>query len=189
MISQDAWPKIVDTHFHDGAGRVLRPVWPIKPAINTFMTAYDLSEVWCLRTHDHTSLTTHWRSFSWWGMEGIAICLPIKAARNSLLSEYNLSVVWFSTMHDQTSLTLLWRSFCHGSIHNAEWSNLAQSIIHIVLAAFLVFSFTFFLITMLFFNNTLIYIIMICKIACLSVNARHQLQDRSIRCSGLQNEC
>jgi len=32
--------------------------------------------------------------------------------------------------------------------------NLAQSIIHIVLAAFLVFLFTFFFITTLFFNNT-----------------------------------
>jgi len=32
--------------------------------------------------------------------------------------------------------------------------NLAQSIIQIVLAAFLAFSFTFFLITMLFFNDT-----------------------------------
>jgi hypothetical protein len=31
---------------------------------------------------------------------------------------------------------------------------LAQSIIHFVLAAFMAFSYTFFLITMLFFNNT-----------------------------------
>jgi hypothetical protein len=31
---------------------------------------------------------------------------------------------------------------------------LAQFIIHVVLAAFLAFSFTFFLITTLFFNNT-----------------------------------
>ena len=67
--------------------------------------------------------------------------------------------------------------------------NLAQSIIHIVLAAFLLFSFTFFLITTLFFNNTSIYIIIISKIPCLTVNACHQLQDRSIHCSGLQNEC
>ena len=73
-------------------------------------------------------------------------------------------------------------------IHNMESLNLANSIIHIVLAAFLAFLFTF-LITTLFFNNTCIDIIMISKILCLSVNARHQLQDRSIRCSCLQNEC
>jgi hypothetical protein len=67
--------------------------------------------------------------------------------------------------------------------------NLAPYIIHIVLAAFLVISFTFFLITMLFFNNILIYIIIISKILYLLVNACHQLQDPSIPCSGLQNEC
>jgi hypothetical protein len=67
--------------------------------------------------------------------------------------------------------------------------NLAHSIIHIVLAAFLAFSLTFFLITMLFFSNASIWIIIYCNILCLSVNAHHQLQDHSIRCSGLQHEC
>jgi len=67
---------------------------------------------------------------------------------------YNLAELWFPRRHDQKSLTLRWRSFCHGCIHNMQSFILAQSIIHFVLAAFLAFSFTFFLITTLFFNNT-----------------------------------
>jgi len=52
-----------------------------------------------------------------------------------------------------------------------------------------VFSFTFFLIATLFFNNTYKYIIIISKIPCLSINARHHLQVRSKGCSGLQIGC
>jgi hypothetical protein len=80
--------------------------------------------------------------------------LPIKAANESCMTDYNLSEMWFPRTHDQKSLTLCWRSFCHGCIHNMQSSNLVQSIIHIVLAVFLAFSSTFFLITTLFFNNT-----------------------------------
>jgi len=139
-MTKNCW-RSVDTHFHDGAGRVLLSVSPIQEGKNSFVT------------------------------------------------DYNLSEVWFPRTHDQKLFTLCWRSFCHGCIHNMQSFNLAQSIIHIVLAAFLAFSFTFFLITTLFFTNTYIYILLISKILCLSVNARHQLQDRSIRCSCLQNEC
>ena len=35
----------VDAHFHDGAGRVLLDVLPIKAAENSFMTDYNLLEV------------------------------------------------------------------------------------------------------------------------------------------------
>jgi len=285
LMTKSHW-RSVDAYFHDGAGKILQSVLPIKAAKNTFMTDYNLSEVWFPMTHDHKSLTLHWRSSSWWGSEGIAICyvykgqqkflcdwlqpiggvisqdawpqiidalltlifmrgqggycnlfclkrppkiplwltatyrrcdfpgrmtknrwrsvdahfhngagrvlqsvLPIKEAKNSFMTNDNLSEVWFPRTHDQKLLTLHWRSFCHGCIHNMQSLNLAQFIINIVLAAFLAFSFTFFLITTLFFNNTYIYIIIISKIPCLSVNARHQLQDHSIRCSCLQNEC
>jgi len=34
-----------DTHFHDGAGRVLQSVLPIKGGRNSFMTDYNLAEV------------------------------------------------------------------------------------------------------------------------------------------------
>jgi len=80
--------------------------------------------------------------------------LPIKATKNSSMTDYNLLEVWFPRTYDQKSLTLRCSSFCHGCIHNMQSFNLAQSIIHIVLAAFLAFLFTFFLITMLIFNNT-----------------------------------
>ena len=55
--------------------------------------------------------------------------------------------------------------------------------------AFLAFSFTFFLITILFINDTSQYIIIISKITCLSINACHHLQVRAIGCSALQNWC
>jgi len=115
--------------------------------------------------------------------------LPWKAAKNSVMTDYSLSEVWFPRMHDQKLSTLHSRSFSHSCIHNMELFNLAHSIIHIGLAAFLEFSFTFFVITTWFFNNTSICIIMISTIPCLSVNTCHQLQDRSIRCSGSQNKC
>jgi len=132
-MTKNYWHS-VDAHFHDGAGRGLQSVLPLKAGKNTFMTKYNVLEVWFPRTHD------------------------------------------------QKLLTLRWRSFCHGCIHNLQSINLAQAIIHIVLAAFLAFSFTFFLIATLRFNDTEIYIIIISKISCLSVTARHQVQDHSICC-------
>jgi len=249
-MTKNHW-RFVDAHFHDGAWRVLQSVLPIKAANNSVMTDYNLSEVWFSRIHDQKSLTLRWRSFSWWGREGIAICfaykggqkflydwlqpmggviskdtwprivdapltlifmmgqggycnlfclwrqsiiplcltttyrrcdfpgrmtkndwhsvdahfhdaagrvlqsvLPIKAANNSSMTDYNQLEVWFPRTHDKKSLKLCWRSFCHGCIHNTQSFNLARSIIHSVLAAFLAFLFTVFLITTLFFNNT-----------------------------------
>jgi len=74
----------VDAHLHDGAGRVLLSVLPIKAAKNSFVTDYNLSEVWLPRTHDQKSLTLHWRSFLWWGREGIAICFANKGSQKFL---------------------------------------------------------------------------------------------------------
>jgi len=48
------------------------------------MTDCSLSEVWFPRTHDQKSLTLHWRSFSWWGMEGIVICFAYKGCQKRL---------------------------------------------------------------------------------------------------------
>jgi len=53
-MTTHSWPS-VDAHFHDGAGRVLLSALPIKAAKNSFMTDYNLSEVWFSRTHDHKS--------------------------------------------------------------------------------------------------------------------------------------
>jgi len=83
LMTKNRW-RSVDAHFHDGAGRVLQSVLPIKAAKNTFMTDYNLSEVWFPRTHDHKSLTLRWRTFSWWGREGIAICFAYKGSQKYL---------------------------------------------------------------------------------------------------------
>jgi len=146
--------RSVHAHFHDGAGRVLLSVLPIKAAKDPFITDYNLSEVWFPRTHDHKSLTLSWRSLSWWAAKVLQSVLPIKAAKNTCMSNDNLSEVWFPSTHHEKSLTLRWRSFYHGCIHNMQSLNLAQFIIDVVLAAFLAFSYTFILITTLFFNNT-----------------------------------
>jgi hypothetical protein len=47
----------VDAHFHDGAGRVLQSVVPIKAANISIMTDYNRLEVWFPRSHDLKSLT------------------------------------------------------------------------------------------------------------------------------------
>jgi hypothetical protein len=67
--------------------------------------------------------------------------------------------------------------------------SLRWSIIHIVLAAFLAFSLTFFLITTLFFNNASKFIIIISKIPWLSIDTRYHSKVHSIGCSGLQHWC
>jgi hypothetical protein len=186
-MTKNRW-RSVDAHIHDGAGRVLLSVIPIKAAKNSVVTDYNLSEVWLPRTYDHKSLTLRWCSFAWWGREGIAICFAYKGGQE-LLCDWLQRIggvisqdAWPKIVYALLTLILPW------SIHNMQSFILAQSIIHFVLAAFLAFSFTFFLITTLFFNNTYIYMIIIFKIPCLSVNARHQLQDHSIRCFCLQNE-
>jgi len=82
-ITKNRW-RSVDAHFHDGAGRELLSVLPIKAGKNTFMTEDNLLEVWFPRIHDQISLTLRWRSFSWWGREGIAICFAYKARQKLL---------------------------------------------------------------------------------------------------------
>jgi len=82
-MTKNRW-RSVDTHFRDGAGRVLLSVLPIKAGENSFMTEYNLSEVWLPRTHDQKSLTLRWRSFSWWGMQGIAVCFAYKCDQKLL---------------------------------------------------------------------------------------------------------
>jgi len=82
-MTKNHW-RSVDAHYHDGAGRALQSVLPIKAAKNTFTADYNLSEVWFPRTHDHKSLTLCWRSFSWWGREGIAICFAYKDCQKFL---------------------------------------------------------------------------------------------------------
>jgi len=109
-MTENCW-RSVDAHFHDGAGRVLQSVLPIKAANDAFKTDYNLSEAWCPRTHTQKSLTLRWRSFSGWGSAGIAICLPIKRANNAFMTDYNLSEAWFPRTHDQRLLTFHWRSF------------------------------------------------------------------------------
>jgi len=74
----------VDAHFHDGAGRVLQSVLPIKAGKNCFMTYYNQSEVWFPKMHDQKSWTLRWRSFPWWGREGIAICFAYKGQQKYL---------------------------------------------------------------------------------------------------------
>jgi hypothetical protein len=76
--------RSIDAHFHNGAWRVLQSVLLIKGAKNSFMTYYTLSEVSFPRTHDQKSLTLHWRSFSRWGREGIAICFAYKGSQKFL---------------------------------------------------------------------------------------------------------
>jgi len=82
-MTKNCW-RSIDAHFHDGAGRVLQSVLPIKSGKNTFMTEYNISDVWFPRMHDQKSLTLCWRSLSWWGREGIALCYANKGRQKLL---------------------------------------------------------------------------------------------------------
>ena len=76
--------RSIDTHFHDRAGSVLLSLLPIKAARNSFMTDYNLSEVWFHSTDDQKSFTIRWRSFSQCGREGIAYCFADKGGQKFL---------------------------------------------------------------------------------------------------------
>ena len=82
-MTKNHWPS-VDSHFQDGAGRVLQSILPIKAANDAFMTDYNLSEAWFPRTHNQKLLTLHWCSFSWWGREGIAISFAYQGSQKLL---------------------------------------------------------------------------------------------------------
>jgi len=158
VISQDTWPKIIDTLltliFMMGQGGYCC-LFCLKrqPKIPLWQTTtYRRCDCpGCMTINCWRSVDTHFHD---WAGRVLVSVLPIKAAKNSFVTDYNLAEVWFPRTHDQKLLTLRWCSFCHGCIHNMQSLILAQSIIHFVLAAFLAFSFTFFLITTLFFNNT-----------------------------------
>jgi len=109
-MTRNRW-RSVDAYFHDGTGRVLQSVLPIKAAKNTFMTDCSLSEGWFPRTHDQNWLTLRWRSFSWWGKEGFTISFAYKAPKNTFMTDYNLWEEWFPRTHDHKSLTLRWCLF------------------------------------------------------------------------------
>jgi hypothetical protein len=157
VLSQGTWQKIVDAlltlMFMMGqGGYCCLFCLQRRPKIPLWLTT-------TYRRCDFPGCMTknHWRSVDphFHGRAGRVLLssLPIKAAKNSFLTDYNLSEVWFPRTHNKKSLTLRWYSFCHGCIHNLQSFNMAQSIIHILLAAFLAFSFTLFLITTLFIDN------------------------------------
>jgi hypothetical protein len=79
-MTKSRW-RSIDAHFRDGAGRELHSVLPIKRAKNSFRTNNNRSEMWFPTMQNQTSLTLCWRSFSWWGREGIAICLAYKGSQ------------------------------------------------------------------------------------------------------------
>jgi hypothetical protein len=158
VISQDTWPKIVDA--------LLMLIFIMGQG--GYCCLFGLQRrpkilLWLTRTYRRCDCPgrmtiNRWRSvdahFHHGAGKVLLSDLPMKAVKNSFIAEYNLSEVWFPMTHDQKSLTLCWHSFCHGCIHSMQSFILGQSIIHFVLAAFLAFSFTFFLITTLFFNYT-----------------------------------
>jgi len=158
VISQDAWPKIVDAPMtlismmgHGGYCNLCClkrqpkiPLWLITPFRRSHFPRHMTKNCW-------HSVDAHFH----YGAGRVLLCvLRIKAAKNCFMTEYNLSEVWFPRTHEQKSLNLRWRSFCHGCSHTMQSFILAQSMIHLVLATFLAFSYTFFLITTLSFNNT-----------------------------------
>jgi len=127
--------------------------------------------------------------------------LLIKATNSSIMTIYILSPTGLPKIHNQESSMIGWCDLCHGCICTLPSFDLAYSIIHIDLAAFLPFSFTFFLLTTLFFNNiykTSLYnilhsilkfrIIILSKMPPYSINAHHHCQFPSTGCSALPNE-
>jgi len=75
-----------------------------KAAKNSFMTDYNLLEVWFPRTHDQKSLTLRWRSFAWWAGRVLLSCFCLW---------WRLEVLWdwlkpiggcYCQTHDQKSV-------------------------------------------------------------------------------------
>jgi len=165
---------------------VSQSVLPIKAAINSIMNVCNKLAVWLPRVHDHNLFDTQFQHEV--GTMSLEF-LPIKSANSSIMYNHYRIYSYLPDVHDLTSLTLLWRLLCHRSIHTTQLFDLASSVIHIVWAAFLAFSFTFFLITTLFINSTNKYILIFSKILCHSINAHHHVHVRSIGCSGIQNGC
>ena len=156
-MTKNCWPSI-DAYFHDGAGSMLLCLLPIKAANTSFMTICNLLPPRLPKIHNQESLTLHWHSFSWWGREHFTIIFDYKG------SEYFVYDYFQPIAHNIIQDTWprivdpLLMLICHGCIHNMDSFDLAYSIIHVDLEAFLVFLYTFFLITTLFYNNNYKYI-------------------------------
>ena len=72
MITHDEWPKIVDAHFHDGAGSVSLSLLSIKAANSLIMYSNDQMVFELPDLQDQNSITLCWRSLSEWGRECVA---------------------------------------------------------------------------------------------------------------------
>jgi len=104
------------------------------------------------KIHDPELLTLHWHSFSWWGRERFTFSFAYTGSQYFVYD--NLQPIAPQITEDtwprifDAPLTLIMPGVYP-----------QYAIIHVELAAFLVFSFTFFLITTLFFNDTYKYIL------------------------------
>jgi hypothetical protein len=143
VISQDAWPKIVYYLLtllfmmaQRGYCHLVCLYMQAKITLWLTTTSQRCDFPRCMTNNHWHSIDANFHDTA--GRVLLSV-LPIKAGKNTFMTEYSLSEVWFPTMQDQKLLMLHWHSFWHGCIHNMQSINLAQSIIHIVFAAFLAF--------------------------------------------------
>jgi len=149
----------VDANFHGGAGRLSLSLIPIKVANTLIM--YCNNQIACELLTFKTKIC--WLSVDAHFLNGAGsmwLCLvPIKPGNTAYINGHNQLPCRLPMTQDQKLLTLSWHSFCPGHIHNMLSFNLAQYIFASVLAAFVLSSCTFSLITTLFFNNSYKYIL------------------------------
>jgi len=113
--TQDTWPRIVDTHFHDGAGSVLLSLLRIKAANTSFMTICNLSHPRLPKVHDQALLRLCWSSCSWWGRECFTFSFTYKGSQYFIydylqhISPQITQDTWPIIV--DAPLTLHWRSF------------------------------------------------------------------------------
>jgi hypothetical protein len=123
-MTHNRWHSI-DAHFHDGAGRALQSVRPMRVAKNSLMLVCNLSAVWLLQTNDQKLVMICWCSFSIWNREHVVIICPIKAANTSIMYNHKRINFDLPDLHDLKLSMLRWPTFCHGCIHIMQLLDLA----------------------------------------------------------------
>ena len=150
-MTKNCW-RSVEAHSHDGAGRVLLCVLPIKAANTSFMTICNLLPPRLPKIHDRESLTLGWFSCSWWGRERFTSTFAYKGNQYFIYDclhpitpqitqdtwprivdahfAMGVSTICNHLIWHSPSFTLIWQPFQHFHLLSS-WSLHCSLIIHI----------------------------------------------------------
>jgi len=107
--TRNCWHS-VGAHSQNWSVTVLLSLLWMKAANTLVMPNSDYVTIQLLYLQDQKSLMLHWRSFSEWGSDHVAVSFAYDAANTLVMPNSDQLIIQLPYLQDQISLTLLWHS-------------------------------------------------------------------------------